>query len=241
MSSVKTSGPLSTQDVTSVFGGTGTVKLSEFYRGAGKVPNSVLNNTVPTSGTISMGNLYGAVNVTTITYQMIGGGGGGGRGFSDSYDGSSRAPSGTRSSISSGTSIAIVAVGGAGGVNGWGNIFGGAGQSSPYGVGGAAGNPVGGNAPSTSYGAGGGGAFGDYPSTYDSSGGGGEGGYQGASRSGTFVIPYGSTINIVVGSLGIGQPGGGQSGGAGAAGYVSLVKDGVTYVYASPGTYALTV
>ena len=49
------------------FGGTVPHSLSEYYRGGGLVPNAPVNAAIPTSGTISMGNFYGATNRVPIS------------------------------------------------------------------------------------------------------------------------------------------------------------------------------
>lgn len=48
------------------FGGSVPHSLSEYYRGGGLVPNSPINAAIPTSGTIAMGNFYGAANRVAI-------------------------------------------------------------------------------------------------------------------------------------------------------------------------------
>jgi len=68
------SGPLSINDIVGEFGGTAPHSLSEYYRGGGLVPNIAANSSIPTSGTISIGNFYGAQNalwVTTLTSQEV--------------------------------------------------------------------------------------------------------------------------------------------------------------------------
>lgn len=52
------SGPISFSDIQSQFGGTNPISLSEYYRGGGFVTNTGVNNTIPTSGAISVGNFY---------------------------------------------------------------------------------------------------------------------------------------------------------------------------------------
>lgn len=48
------------------FGGTVPHSLSEYYRGGGLVPNAPVNSAVPTSGTIALGNFYGATSRVPI-------------------------------------------------------------------------------------------------------------------------------------------------------------------------------
>jgi hypothetical protein len=52
------SGPISFSDIQSQFGGTNPISLSEYYRGGGFVTNTGVNNTIPTSGAISVNNFY---------------------------------------------------------------------------------------------------------------------------------------------------------------------------------------
>lgn len=63
------SGPISFSDIQSQFGGSNPISLSEYYRGGAFVTNAPINNTIPTSGAISVGNFYStsgrvAINVT---------------------------------------------------------------------------------------------------------------------------------------------------------------------------------
>lgn len=59
------SGPLTMQDIATEFGGTVPHSLSEYYRNGGLVPSN--NTGVPTSGQISIGDFYGAVNEIVYT------------------------------------------------------------------------------------------------------------------------------------------------------------------------------
>jgi hypothetical protein len=52
------SGSLSFVSLVNEFGGSGSVGLSEYYRGGAFVPNISVNNNIPTSGTISLSNFY---------------------------------------------------------------------------------------------------------------------------------------------------------------------------------------
>jgi len=62
------SGTLSIQDIVDEFGGTAPHSLSEYYRNGAYVGSS--NTGVPTSGTISLSDFYGASagTVVTVTY-----------------------------------------------------------------------------------------------------------------------------------------------------------------------------
>lgn len=59
---VKGSGALSMTEIATEFGGSTPYSLSQFYRGAGRVPNGpAANAAIATAGAISMGTFYGAV------------------------------------------------------------------------------------------------------------------------------------------------------------------------------------
>jgi hypothetical protein len=60
---LQTSGTISIDDLRTEFGDTGSSSLGEFYRGGSLVPNTGTNAAVPTSGTISLSNFYGAAAV----------------------------------------------------------------------------------------------------------------------------------------------------------------------------------
>lgn len=65
---VKSSGALSfATDIVGEFSDSTPHSLSEFYKGGGKVPDAAGNGNVPTSGAISMGDFYGAVNRIAIS------------------------------------------------------------------------------------------------------------------------------------------------------------------------------
>ena len=65
---VKSSGALSfATDIVGEFSDSTPHSLSEFYKGGGKVPDAAGNGNVPTSGAISMGDFYGAVNRVAIS------------------------------------------------------------------------------------------------------------------------------------------------------------------------------
>lgn len=55
-----TSGPISLSMIRTEFGVSGTVSMSQLYRGGGIVPNTPANAAVPTSGAIKLSNFYGA-------------------------------------------------------------------------------------------------------------------------------------------------------------------------------------
>ena len=63
-----TTGAISLLDLKNEFGDTNPVRMSEFYRNGGLVPNAPSNGGVPTSGTISLADLRGAVNEIVYTF-----------------------------------------------------------------------------------------------------------------------------------------------------------------------------
>jgi hypothetical protein len=63
---VKSSGPLSLQEIATEFGDTAPHSTSEFYRGGAKVPDAASNSDIPTSGAINIGGFYGAQNRITL-------------------------------------------------------------------------------------------------------------------------------------------------------------------------------
>jgi hypothetical protein len=237
---IKTTGPISIQDIVNEFGGTAPHSLDEYYRGGGRVPASaVANPNIPVSGQISISNFYGAKNATPVSYQLIGGGGAGGFGLEDGF-GSGRAASGGSSSLI-GPGLNVVSAGGVGGNNGsLPHGASGAGQGTIFGPGGASvgnGSP-GRTAPVSSYGAGGSGGGGDSPNTYDSSGACGDGGLAATLQTGTIIIPYGSVLNITIGIGGVGS-GGVYPGGNGAGGVCILSFDDKTVTFTNNASYTL--
>lgn len=63
---VKSTGPLSIQEVATEFGDTAPHSISEFYRGGSIVPDAASNSGIPTSGAINIGGFYGAQNRITL-------------------------------------------------------------------------------------------------------------------------------------------------------------------------------
>lgn len=65
------SGTITLLDLQNEFGGSNPIGLSEYYRGGAYVPNTSTNSGVPTSGTISLSDFYGAAALsnfsTTVT------------------------------------------------------------------------------------------------------------------------------------------------------------------------------
>lgn len=66
---IKASGSLSFVDIRNEFGGPVPASLGSYYRGGSLVPNGPAeNNNIPTSGTISLSQFYGASNVFNTTF-----------------------------------------------------------------------------------------------------------------------------------------------------------------------------
>ena len=57
---VTSSAPISITDLVTEFGGSAPHSLTEYYRGGSLVPNTTANNSVPTSGAISLTDFFGA-------------------------------------------------------------------------------------------------------------------------------------------------------------------------------------
>lgn len=236
---IKTSGPLSINDIVAEFGGDPSHSLNEYYRGGGLVPESPVNSSIPTSGEISIEDFYGATNVVPVTYEIIGGGGGG-------AGGGNGAGNGSRGGTSSISGTGVTTVSSTGGIGGYVGVFGSTGGApSAYGGGGSAGvnaeyrtNRIssGGPAPSTSYGAGGGGGGSNFSQPAGTGGG-------AASRiTGSQDIVPGTVLTIVIGGRGFGGSSGAfSSGGSGAGGYAKITVLGVSTEYTTPGTYTQTV
>ena len=227
---LQSSGAISLANIQSEFGGSSPISLSEYYRNGSYTTSN--NTNVPTSGTISMGNFYGAVKGYTMTYEIIGGGGEGGGG---SYGGTGN--SGGASSFSGSGITTVTANGGAGGVAT--GLFGSEnGYSSYYGAGGAGGlnsdsgnQTPGSNAPSSSYGAGGGGGGSAPFSAYN----GGYGGRAGTRKTGSILVIPGTTVSVTIGSGGSGIYGGGN----GAGGYAKFIVNGQTFTKTSSGSFVV--
>ena len=239
---------VSINDLRTTFGASGTVSLSQFYRGGSLVPNVTTNSSVSQSGTISLGSFTSRTNLVPVSYDVLGGGGGGGFGNQEdegsSHSGETQATAGGSSSLSGSGFTTITSDGGAAGASrsisgGSPTRYGTAGESSAHGTGGTrgvvqedsveggagAGAPsyAGGNA--TGNGAGGGGAGGDLNSTYDSGGYAGEGGGAGTQKTGTVNVPYKSTLTLTCGAAGAkGNGPWASDGGNGSPGRVSVTR-----------------
>jgi hypothetical protein len=64
------SGELKVSDIASEFNDTAPYQMSEYYRGAGKVPDSAGNASVPASGQIGIGNFYNAANRAAVALNI---------------------------------------------------------------------------------------------------------------------------------------------------------------------------
>jgi len=62
---IQPSGTIALSDIQTEFGGSNPISLSEYYRGGSYVTSN--NTSVPTSGTISLSNFYGAVKQFSFT------------------------------------------------------------------------------------------------------------------------------------------------------------------------------
>lgn len=64
---LQSSGQITLGNIATEFGGSAPHSLSEYYRGGANVPNIAQNNSVPTSGQITVGNFYGTVKMVNHT------------------------------------------------------------------------------------------------------------------------------------------------------------------------------
>ena len=69
---VTSSAPISITDLVTEFGGSAPHSLTEYYRGGSLVPSGpAANNSIPTSGAISLTNFFGAVKETSSDIRTI--------------------------------------------------------------------------------------------------------------------------------------------------------------------------
>ena len=66
------SGTLSLSSIQGEFGGSNPISLSEYYRNGPLVPSYPANTGIPTSGTISINNFYGATNTAPANTTFAG-------------------------------------------------------------------------------------------------------------------------------------------------------------------------
>lgn len=63
---LQSSGTITLLDIQTEFGGSNPISINEYYRGGGLVPNISINNSIPTSGQISLSDFYGATAADII-------------------------------------------------------------------------------------------------------------------------------------------------------------------------------
>lgn len=61
---LQTSGAISLNDIQGEFGSSNPISINEYYRGGANVPNTSVNNSIPTSGTIAFSNFYGGASAS---------------------------------------------------------------------------------------------------------------------------------------------------------------------------------
>ena len=69
---LQSSGAISLSDIQTEFGGSSPTSLSEYYRGGSNVINASVNNSIPTSGAISLTDFYGTEGVLASSFTRIG-------------------------------------------------------------------------------------------------------------------------------------------------------------------------
>jgi hypothetical protein len=222
---LQTSGTISIDDIRNEFGATDGA-IDAYYRGGGIVVDAPVNNSVPTSGTISLEDFYGASKVLNVVARAWGGGGAGAGGLSNSSSAAQTnsgetsyvaLPNGTNLASSSGGAGGII--GGAAGTAGTAGAFGGNSQGSPGPAGSV--NSNGQNASGFSHGGGGGG--GDNGGKNDAQGQGGTGGGGAATNTSaaTFIAP-GTVLTVYAGFYGDGLQAQASRGGDGAMGWCEI-------------------
>jgi hypothetical protein len=222
--------PLSITTIQAEFGGGGSISLSEYYRNGSYVLSTDFAPNVPASGTISIGNFYGAqrTNFQGIAFNgsqawfvpaslgtsaqgvnvYVKGGGGGGVGRADAYgQGGGYGGNGgfaSQTIPTSGGATHYITVGGAGAAGYFGNGYNGPRSDSFSGGGGGASNALG------VY-AGGGGAGKGY-NTGAPGGGDPYGGYGGQGNNGWYqpATNYTPAYEYASGQGGNGADGGGS-------------------------------
>ena len=258
---IPSSGPIDFPTIQAEFGGGGSISLSEYYRNGSIIGNTDYAPNVPASGTISVGNFYGARRTTfngvaftssqpwTVPASLgtsaqgvnvyVEGGGGGGVGRADAYgQGGGYGGNGgfaSQTIPTSGGATHYITVGGAGSAGYFGNGYNGPRSDSFSGGGGGASNALG------VY-AGGGGAGKGY-NTGAPGGGDPYGGYGGQGNNGWYqpATNYTPAYEYASGQGGNGADGGGSGNYLGVPG--SFAPYGLrgspaeqSYPYSYPGT-----
>jgi hypothetical protein len=62
-------GAISLNDLQNEYGGLNPISITEYYRGRSLVPNTTPNNSVLTSGQISLSNFYGGIAFYGLQYR----------------------------------------------------------------------------------------------------------------------------------------------------------------------------
>jgi hypothetical protein len=218
--------------------------INDYYRGGGRVPDFSVNNNVPTSGTISIGDFYGAVNGIEVKITIVGAGGagGGGRYEPNSAAISNNGGAGGGSSYGGDQSIPVVNVSGGAGGNSAGssNYFGNAGGNTNFGSGGGTANEQTNGANATGFGCGGAGGGGDADSgKNDSEGKGGNGGSAGQINVFDGGAGIGETVTYTIGSASGTRGQANTLGGYGKGGVIQFEYNGLTLIYSTTGTHVI--
>ena len=260
---IPSSGPLAITTIQGEFGGGGSISLNEYYNNGSIVGNTDYVPNVPGSGTISIGNFYGARRTTfngvsftssqpwtvpstlgtgaTAVNVYVEGGGGGGVGQAAAYgQGGGYGGNGgfaSQSIPTAGNTPYYITVGGAGSAGYWGNGYNGPYSDSFSGGGGGASNALG------VYAGGGGAGKGYNSSPGTGTGGNPYGGYSGTGNNGWYqpATNYTPAYEYASGQGGNGADGSGTGDNLGQPG--SFSGYGLrgspaqsSYPYSYPGT-----
>lgn len=87
---LQSSGPLKASEIQTEFGGSSPFRLSDYYAGGANVPAGTVGDggPIPSSGTISFSDFYGASNIIDVPKTLTVGEFSGARGFLDGVYGS---------------------------------------------------------------------------------------------------------------------------------------------------------
>lgn len=64
------SGPISSSMIQTEFGGSNPIRISEYYRDGGNVPDTATNVNIPTSGQIKFGDFYNGSDLVPYEYSL---------------------------------------------------------------------------------------------------------------------------------------------------------------------------
>ena len=67
---VPSSGQIKISEIATEFSDTAPYQMSEYYRGGGFIPDVAGNASIPTSGQIGLGNMYGAINRASVALNI---------------------------------------------------------------------------------------------------------------------------------------------------------------------------